>query len=178
MKFAFIAHYEGLQDEYTAICDKGANYNQFYGVDSIKSGKELVIKLEQDGYGLINLCGDFDADITADIAASTKGNVKICYADYFPEELAKLDALENFDEYGVIVIDEGLSETAAYDIKSAAGNTSVRFVKDVGAACNAAQELAAGGSSFIELCSWFDTDRTKAVIHALDGQIPVGSCGI
>lgn len=178
MKFAFIARYEGLQDTYTAICDEGEYYNQFYGVDSIESGKELVVKLEREGYELINLCGDFDADITADIAAATQGKVRLCYSDYLPKELEKLEALENLDEYGVIIADAGLAETAACEIKSDVGNTYIRFVKDLDDACQAARDLVADGVSFIELCSWFDAEKTNAVIQAVDGRVPVGSCGI
>lgn len=57
-------------------------------------------------------------------------------------------------------------------------NTKIMLVKDLDMACQAAKELVEKGVFFIELCSWFDTERTKAVIAAIDGKLPVGSCGL
>ena len=31
---------------------------------------------------------------------------------------------------------------------------------------------------FIELCGWFEEDMTREVIAAVDGSVPIGSCGI
>ena len=45
-------------------------------------------------------------------------------------------------------------------------------------ACEAAKELLDKGVYFIELCSWFDEEKTRAVIAAVDGKLPVGSCGL
>ena len=42
----------------------------------------------------------------------------------------------------------------------------------------AAQKLVSEGVKFIEICSWFDAERTQSVIDAIDGAVPVGSCGL
>jgi methionine synthase I (cobalamin-dependent) len=60
-------------------------------------------------------------------------------------------------------------------------NTHVVFVKDLEQAVEAARKFAEDGVDGIELCSWFDMERTKAVIAAVEAvskSIPVGSNGI
>lgn len=63
-------------------------------------------------------------------------------------------------------------------LKDPAANTHIRFIRDVEGACEAAKGLVADGVTFIELCSWFDAEKTNAVIKAIDCQVPVGSCGL
>ena len=74
--------------------------------------------------------------------------------------------------------DAGLAETAAYELKDPVANTHIRFIRDGEGACEAAKGLVADGVTFIELCSWFDAEKTNAVIKAIDCQVPVGSCGL
>lgn len=176
MKFAFILNFEGLHhDKYNVLCDKGNNYNMVYGVNDMDETESLVKQLAADGYELINLCSAYDADMTAKVA---EAGIRTCAADYMDSEAVKLDKVEDFSEYGVILIDAGLAETAGYELKDPAANTHIRFIKDIDGACEAAKELVAEGVTFIELCSWFDADKTNAVISAIDCQVPVGSCGL
>ena len=176
MKFAFILNFEGLHpDKYNVLCDKGNNYNMVYGVNDMEETEALVKKLAADGYELINLCSAYDADMTAKVA---EAGIRTCAADYMESEAAKLDKVEDFSEYGVIIVDAGLAETAAYELKDPAANTHIRFIRDVEGACEAAKGLVADGVTFIELCSWFDAEKTNAVIKAIDSQVPVGSCGL
>ena len=104
--------------------------------------------------------------------------MKIYYADYFPEELEKLEALPSLSEYGIICIADGLDKMERLEILSSRCNTSIRLVTDLDMACQAAGELLDKGVYFIELCSWFDAEKTLAVIAAVDGKLPVGSCGL
>ena len=55
--------------------------------------------------------------------------------------------------------------------------THAIFVKDQEQANAAAKKLADEGMHDIELCSWFDKERTESVIGAVDGACPVGTCG-
>ena len=52
------------------------------------------------------------------------------------------------------------------------------FVKNQEQANEAAKQLTAEGMDDIELCSWFDAEKTQKVIEAIGGSVPVGSCGI
>ena len=72
----------------------------------------------------------------------------------------------------------GVEETVRLSLDSEDCNTRACFVKDLDAAKAAAAALAEEGIDFIELCSWFDQEKTEAIIEAAGGKIPVGSCGL
>lgn len=175
MKFAFIINTDGGHpDTYEITCTAGNNENHIYGVTGVEEGVAFAKGLAKEGFELLNLCGDFTAENAADIAAE---GMRVKNADYMPEELKKIEALEDLSHYGIIVVDAGLSETVKADKKDPACNAYARFIKDVDGACEAAKELVEEGVAFIELCSWFDKEKTDAVIAAIDGKVPVGTCG-
>lgn len=179
LKFAYIMNIPGETPQtYSAVFENEDGYNYFVGVDGTESAAALVKQLDAEGFTLIDLCGDFDDKTTEALAAIGEGRFDISHANYFPEELAKIEALPSLSEYGIIVIEEGVSAPAPLWIKSESCNTSISLVRDLDMACEAAKELVQRGVYFIELCSWFDAEKTKTVIDAIKGQIPVGSCGI
>jgi hypothetical protein len=52
------------------------------------------------------------------------------------------------------------------------------LVNNLEMACQAAIDLMEKGIAFIELCTWFDEEKTRAIIEYISGKVPVGSCGI
>jgi len=60
-------------------------------------------------------------------------------------------------------------------------NTHIVYVKDLDQAVEAARKFAEDGVDGIELCGWFDLEKTKAIIAAVESvskTIPVGSNGL
>ena len=80
--------------------------------------------------------------------------------------------------YGVIIQMAGVDESCRFELKSPDCNTTAYFVKDMDQAKGAAKAMAGEGIHFIELCGWFKDEQTREIIAAVDGKIPVGSCGI
>lgn len=178
LKYAFIENVEGASPEtYAATYDNAESHSLVVGTSSFDMTMELIKKLDGEGFTLIDLCGDFDDEATAKFVAAVKGDIKIRHADYLPAELDKMEALDSLQEYGIVAVMRGVDQTEAISIKSDTCNTYVRFAKDMEAAKAAAKELVNQGVYFIELCSFFDREKTEAVIDAIEGKVPVGSCG-
>ena len=69
--------------------------------------------------------------------------------------VAKLDKVEDFSEYGVIIVDIGLAETATYELKDPGGKYSHQIYQGtlrVHAKKGGLGGLVADGVTFIELC--------------------------
>ena len=60
----------------------------------------------------------------------------------------------------IIVLSDEVNDIEAIDKKDAACNIYVRFVADEDAACEAAKDVIAAGAEFMELCSWYDREKT------------------
>lgn len=177
-KYAFIANVAGAAPEnYSFTYDNPESHSFITGTSSFEMTEELVKKLDQEGYDLIDLCGDFDDEATEKLQKVTKSKMEILHADYLPEELAKLEALESFQEYGLVVVMDGVEETQAFELKNEECNMYVRFTKDLEAAKTAAKELVDQGVYFLELCSYFEKAFTLEIVKAITGKVPVGSCG-
>ena len=178
LKFAYIINMPGqTPDTYSAVYENAESYNKIVGVDGVESAKNYVKSLADDGYTLFNLCGDFDDEITADIQAAAGEDVKIRHADYLPEEMEKMGRLEDLSTYGIVIVMRGVETPQQVELKCDDCDTTAIFVKDLEQAQEAAKKLTDGGIAFIELCSWFDKEKTEAVIDAVGGAVPVGSCG-
>ena len=140
--------------------------------------KELAAKYAAEGFTLFNLCGDFDDDITAAMAEIAGEGVRIKHADYLPEELAKLEAAASLENYGIIIVMRGVEEPTELRLECDECKVKAVFVKDLEQSEAVAAAMAEEGVDFIELCSWFDQEKTEAVSEAAGGKIPVGSCGL
>ena len=178
-KFAYIINMPGYTPEtYGDVYENAESYNVVVGVDGTEGAKAYAQKLEQEGYDLINLCSDFDDAAREEIEKSMTNPVEVQNAGYFPEELAKLQSLEAPMNYGVIIQMDGVEESVRVALDSPDCNTRAIFVKDMEAAKKAACDLIGEEIDFIELCGWFEEAQTKDVISAIEGRVPVGSCGI
>lgn len=179
MKFAFIANVAGASPEtYSAAFETEEAYNLVAGVDGMDAAREYVKKLAEEGYELINLCGDFDDEITAQLREVAGADVEIQHADYSAEEMAKLEKLQSFKNYGIIIIDSTVDAPHQMKIESKECDANVVFVKDLEMAKAAGKELVEKGMDFIELCSWFDKPYMEEIVAATGGKIPVGTCGV
>ena len=177
-KYAFIENVEGASPEnYSFVYENEESTSLVAGTSSFEMTEELVKKLDSEGYDLIDMCGDFDDEAVEKLLSVTKSGIEICHAGYLPAQLEKIEALESLREYGIVIVMDGVEETEKFTLESEACNTYVRFTKDLEAAKAAAKELADEGVYFLELCSYFDRPKTLEIIDAVDGRIPVGSCG-
>lgn len=164
-------------DTYLAVYENAESYNLIAGVDGVESAKDYVKSLVDDGFTLVDLCGDFDDEITADIQEAVGEGVKVRHADYSIDEMAKMSKLSALPTYGIVICMRGVENPQEVVLKCEDCDTTAIFVKDLEQAKKAAKTLVDRKIVFIELCSWFDKIRTEAVIEAIDGAVPVGSCG-
>lgn len=180
-KYAFIENIPDLSVEpYEVSFDDGEWINTIAAKDGISQCMAYAERLLAEGYSLINLCGDFGPDHVAELMHDAAEGTEIHFAAYFPEEAAKLDALEQYIEYGQIIFGN-VEEPKRFDLQAPEMNTHTVFVKDQEQAVEVAKQLAAEGMDGIELCSGFDADMTRQIIEAVesvDSKIPVGSNGI
>lgn len=176
LKYAYILNIEGLHpDTYTAEVFKTDTLTRYYGVDNMEETMEVVKKIKEEGFELINLCSAYDDEMTKEVEALIPRTKNV---HYLPAEEEKLDKVEDWSKYGVISIDAQLDDIETTVIENPEFTTYAKIVKDIDAACVAAKELVEAGVTFIEMCSWFDEEKTKKVIEAIDCDVPVGSCGI
>ncbi len=179
LKFAFLINVPGQNPEtYCGTYENSESFNLVAGTDNMDMAVDCVGKLAADGYTLFNLCGDFDDEVTAKMQEAAGPDVKIRHADYFPEQLAKVEALPEFTKYGIIVVMRGVEEPSEVVIDKPELYTKAIFVKDQEQANAAAKKLAEEGMHDIELCSWFTEEKTQEVIDAIGGAVAVGSCGL
>lgn len=178
LKFAFLINVPGQSpDTFSGVYENAESYNLVLGTDNMDMAKECVASLVADGYTLFNLCGDFDDEVTGEMQQAAGPDVKIRHADYLPDELAKVEALEEFTKYGMVIVMRGVEEPSEVALHVDGFDAKAIFVKDQEQANEAAKKLAAEGVHDIELCSWFDKAKTEEVIAAIDGAVPVGTCG-
>ena len=178
MKFAFIANIAGVTPEtYSTVFETTGSYNLVAGVDGMDAAKEYIAKLAEEGFELINLCGDFDDEITAEIRELVGDKVEVENAKYTITEMIKLDHLETFRDYGIIILDEDVDKAHEVVLRSEACDARIIFVKDLRQARNAGRRLIEKRVNFIELCSWFDILRLESIVEATGNKVPVGTCG-
>ena len=180
-KYAFLENVPDLSvDAYCDSFDDGEWLSLVAGLNGVDHVLEYAKELIADGYSLINLCGDFNEDHIAELMKDAPEGVEVHYAAYLPEELRKLEALEEYKEYGQIIFG-GVEDPVHLELQSPEMNTHTVFIKDLQQALQEAERFAKTGVDGIELCSSFDLDMTKSIIaavEAIDPTIPVGSNGI
>ena len=180
-KYAFLENVPDLSvDAYSDFFDDGEWLSLIAGLNGVDKVMEYAKELIADGYSLINLCGDFNDEHIAELMKDAPEGVEIHYAAYLPEELRKLEALDEYKEYGQIIFGD-VEDPVRLELQSPEMNTHTVFIKDLDQALQEAKQFAKNGVDGIELCSGFDLDMTKSIIAAvesIDPTIPVGSNGI
>ena len=180
LKYAFIINVPGIvPGSYQEIYENSESVSQIVGVDGMLEAEKLVIQLGKDGFDLLNFCGDFDDAITARFQQLGQGKTK-CFNVKHPEEnLSQMEKLGgNLKEYGILIVMRGVEKPVRYDLLSEEWNTHAVFVKNLEDACDMAGEMAEEGIQLIELCSWFDEEKTKAIIDVVKDKVMVGSSGV
>ena len=178
MKFAFIANIPGETPEtYSTVFETAGSHNLIAGVDGMDAAKVYIKKLADEGYELFNLCGDFDDEITAEIQEMVGENVEVKNARYTVDEAIKLEYLQSFKNYWIIILDEDVNKYHEEVLRSEACDARMIFVQDMRQAKNAAKRLIEKRIDFIELCSWFDVLRLEPIVEATENKVPVGTCG-
>lgn len=178
LKFAFVINVPGVSPRtYAAVYENSESYSIVAGVDGMEAAREYVKKLVADGFTLFNLCGDFDDEITALMREDAGADVEIQHADYSMDELVKLNQLQSFKKYGIIIAMDGVEKPHEVVLDSDECIATAVFVKDMKQAKEAARNLVKRKIHFIELCSWFDRLMMEEIVEAIDGQVPVGTCG-
>lgn len=181
IKYAYVENVPDLSsDHYMDSFDDGEYLNHVAGLDGIDACMGYVKQLIREGYTIINLCGDFDGEQVDELLKDAPEGTEVKYAAYLPEEQAKLEALEQYIEYGMIILGN-VEEPVRRELAAPEMNTHIVYVKDLEQAVAAAKQLAEEGVDGIELCGWFDLEKTKQVIAAVesvDKTVPVGSNGL
>ena len=178
-KFAFLINVpEANAENYSTRLENSETITIVEGVDGVEAGVSRIPELIAQGIDHFDLCGDFDDELTAKIRAQAGDGIRIKNSIYSAEELAKLEKLESMYGYGMIIKADGIDETVWRSMKNDDCATTIAFVKDLEQAKAAAIKMAESDVNFIELCSWFDADKTQAVVQSMDGALPVGSCGL
>lgn len=179
MKYAFIMNSRTLNPEsYSVVYEDAGDQYFFSGVHGMKMTRELAKKLADDGYELIDLCGNFNEEKTEEIRKVTEEKVKVNYAKYTEEELAKLDALDSMGKFGIIVLGFDLSkDVVKLELTSDEFNTYITIVAKEEMAALEAQRMVAEGINFIELCGYFNAEKAAIVAEAIGHRVPLGYCG-
>jgi len=177
IKFAFLMNMPGETPE---TCygeyNNEESHNRIVGMEK-GAAAEYVKALAEEGFSIVDLCGDFTESDVETLTKASESKIRISYAKYSPAEMEKMDKLNSFFEYGIIVFDDGVDTTEWIEILNRQGNTYVAFVKDMESAMEAGRELVIKGVTFIELCGWFNSEKTEQIINAIGGAVPVGTCG-
>ena len=178
LKYAFVINVAGESPEtYSTVYENEESRSIVAGVDGMEAGKRYVATLVEEGFTCINLCGDFNDRITAQMRQAAGDQVRIRHAEYAIEELAKLDRLETLRDYGVIILMRGVDKPYEAVLRCDKCDTRIIFVRDMTQAKRAAEKLVAKRVNFIELSSWFDRLRMDSIVKAIRGAVPVGTCG-
>ncbi len=179
MKYAFIMNSRTLNPEtYSVVYEHEGNQYYFAGVHGMKMTKELAKKLADDGYELLDLCGDYNEEKAQEVRDASEGKTKINYAKYSDEDLEKLDALQSTDQYGVIVLGfEPSEDLTRLELTSEEYNTYIAIAGSEEIAVRTAKEMVTEGINFIELCGYFTQDKAEVIAEAIDHKVPLGYCG-
>lgn len=86
-KFAHILMSAAYNTEiHKAVFETETKDTYIFTVNSFDEAKELVLKLKEDGFGVIELCGAFGEERTRAYKESTDGEVGFGYVVNLPEQ--------------------------------------------------------------------------------------------
>ena len=178
-RFALIINVPGASlGTCSKVYENKDSYNEFIGSGSMEMAGQIVQSLLEKDIEEIDLCGAFDDQETEKLRNITQNKIEIFNSKHSPEELRKVKEMNSFNKYGFISITKGIETMQSLELLGEKRNNHIILVKDLDMACQAANMLLENGVDLIELCSWFDDEKTQSVIDAINGKIPVGSCGV
>lgn len=179
MKYAFIMNSGTLSPEnYSVLYEDEGNHYFFSAVHGMDMARALAKQLADDGFELVDLCGDYDAEKAEDLVKASAGRLKVSYAKYSDEELEKFNALPANDRYGIIVLGFDLGkDVVRLELQSNEYNTYITIVAKEETAALEAKKMVEDGIHFIELCGYFDAEKADIVMNTIDHKVPLGYCG-
>lgn len=178
-QFALIINVPGASlGTCSKVYENKESHNEFIGSGSMDMAALIVKSLADQGIEEIDLCGAFDDQETKRLIDIAQSKIEIFNAKYSPEENCKVKEMTSFKKYGFISITKGIQAMHSIELPGEKRSNHIVLVKDLDMACQAANMLLGDGVDLIELCSWFDNDKTQKVISSIDGKLPVGSCGL
>ena len=122
-KYAFLENVPDLSvDGYSDCFDDGEWLSLVAGLNGVEQVLEYAKSLIADGYSLINLCGDFNEEHVAELMKDAPEGTEIHFAAYLPEEQRKLEALDQYIEYGQIIFG-GVEEPVRLELQAPEMNT-------------------------------------------------------
>ena len=177
MKYAFLMNMPG-ETPSTCFCEHKMEDGEciFVGLEK-ETSIDYLKGLCDSGFTNVDLCGDFTEEDLDLMEKQVTGDIEINRCKYFDEEMEKLEEQDSLFNYGIIVYMDNTTKTQWYRIDNKVSNTRIAVVGSIRKAEAAAKDLTKEGIDFIELCSWFDEVKTLEIIEAIDGLVPVGSCG-
>lgn len=177
-KYAFIINLPGQTPEtFSSEFQVEGSYNIVVGTDNFDSAREYIRVKVEEGFSMFNLCPDFNDETTEELQQIVGDKAKIRNTRFLPDEEGKADELENVDAIGLIIV-EDVDESKTMSIDADGFTAIIAYVGNQEQANETARCLVSRGVEEIAMCSWFDEARTRSVIAAIDGVIPVGSCGL
>lgn len=175
-KFAFFCNSTTLTPENYCKELSGTDFKgRVYGVNSLEVACSAAKRLADEGFDEIDLCGDFDEAMALEIKKSAGSNVEIWYERYFDSEREKLEALSTLNPWGIIIeVGESWEKDRYSILKSEECDTYIACVNGMEDAIRAAEQMVRDGVTFIELCSYYDEEKTKQLIEGIGGAVPIG----
>lgn len=178
IKYAFIANIPGVDPEtYSAVFETKGSYNLVAGVAGMDMARTFIKKLADEGYELINLCGDFSDEMTEELRTVAGDGVRVLNVKYMIDDRIKLEFLRSSRNYGIIIQDDDVVKAHEIVLRSKACDARIIFVNNMRQARNAARRMIEKRINLIDLCSWFDILRLNSIIEATEHRVPVGTCG-
>ncbi len=176
-KFAFFVNSTTLTPENYSKNLLGKDFAGLVcGVNSMELACKKAKELEETGFDEIELCGDFTGEMAKEIKDSTLGKIKICYETYSSQEKAKFDELKELNPWGIIIeVGETWDKDRYSILKSEECDTYIACVNGMEDGIHAAEQMVRDGVKFIELCSYYDEEKTNQVIEGIGGAIPIGA---
>ena len=176
-KYAFIVMWPGLNPENYRIDFQGKDLTSYIGVSDLDQAEALVRTLACAGYSAFNLCGAFDQAKAERLARAAGPGTSFEYVIFPGDEQRKRAAADIMKGLGIIIYDDGIGQIKPFELTGTL-NSSIRFVDSIVMARAAAGDLIRQGCTVIELCSWFNEERTGALIHSLHCETPIGTAGM
>lgn len=177
-KYGIIIMTEYLDPATSRVDFKGNDMTACIGVNTIDQAEAAVRQLVSEGYTAFNLCSAFDQAMTERLAKAAGPGISFSYVTFTGDEQRKMSqARINGGKLGMVILDEGAGQIQSLEFEGAL-HCSFRFVDSLAMASRAARELLIEGATFIETCSWFDDEKTRALISTLASDtVPVGTAG-
>ncbi len=178
MKFGFIFKTGcSVGKDFIVFSKAGDTLAKVIGVESVDMGREGVEILSQWGVKIYDFSGDFSKEQLGEYEKIFSGEYQFNLMKYLPGQREKLEKVKDLSKYGVIVRNGDIEGYQREELVCPKKTATIYFVKDLEKAKEAIKEMIKEGVEYVELCSYFNLDRTKQLIEEVGGKIPIGTSG-